>query len=62
MKVEVDTLAVATRLLADPKSVLTPVGGFVGNSSLDELPQCWCILKGDMSFLGLALRHLLKKI
>jgi O-antigen biosynthesis protein WbqP len=47
-----DTPAVATHLLADPKSVLTPVGDFLRKSSLDELPQLWCILKGDMSFVG----------
>ena len=49
---KVDTPAVATHLLADPKSVLTPVGDFLRKSSLDELPQLWCILKGDMSFVG----------
>jgi O-antigen biosynthesis protein WbqP len=49
---KVDTPVVATHLLADPKSVLTPVGDFLRKSSLDELPQLWCILKGDMSFVG----------
>jgi len=49
---QVDTPAVATHLLADPKSVLTPIGDFLRKSSLDELPQLWCILKGDMSFVG----------
>ena len=49
---KVDTPAVATHLLQDPKSVLTPVGDFLRKSSLDELPQLWCILKGDMSFVG----------
>jgi O-antigen biosynthesis protein WbqP len=48
----VDTPAVATHLLADPKSVLTPIGNFLRKSSLDELPQLWSILKGDMSFVG----------
>jgi len=48
----VDTAVVATHLLVDPKSVLTPVGDFLRKSSLDELPQLWCILKGDMSFVG----------
>ena len=48
----VDTPVVATHLLADPKSLLTPVGDFLRKSSLDELPQLWCILKGDMSFVG----------
>ncbi len=47
-----DTPAVATHLLPDPKSALTPIGGFLRKSSLDELPQLWCILKGDMSFVG----------
>jgi O-antigen biosynthesis protein WbqP len=46
------TPAVATHLLPDPKSVLTPIGDFLRKSSLDELPQLWCILKGDMSFVG----------
>jgi O-antigen biosynthesis protein WbqP len=49
---KVDTPAVATHLLKDPKSALTPVGDFLRKSSLDELPQLWCILKGDMSFVG----------
>ena len=49
---KVDTPAVATHLLTDPKSVLTPVGDFLRKSSLDELPQLWCIFKGDMSFVG----------
>lgn len=49
---KIDTPAVATHLLQDPKSVLTPVGDFLRKSSLDELPQLWCILKGDMSFVG----------
>lgn len=48
----VDTPAVATHLLQDPKSALTPVGDFLRKSSLDELPQLWSVLKGDMSFVG----------
>jgi O-antigen biosynthesis protein WbqP len=49
---KVDTPEVATHLLVDPKNVLTPVGDFLRKSSLDELPQLWCIFKGDMSFVG----------
>lgn len=48
----VGTPVVATHLLSDPKSCLTPVGSFLRKSSLDELPQLWSIFKGDMSFVG----------
>ncbi len=48
----VDTPAVATHLLRDPDQWLTPIGSFLRKSSLDELPQLWCILNGDMSFVG----------
>lgn len=48
----VDTPAVATHLLKDPDIYLTPVGKFIRKTSLDELPQLWSILKGDMSFVG----------
>ena len=49
---KVETPAVATHLLVDPGIVLTPVGDFLRKNSLDELPQLWCILKGEMSFVG----------
>lgn len=48
----VGTPAVATHLLADPDAYLTPIGSFLRKSSLDELPQLWSILAGDMSFVG----------
>jgi O-antigen biosynthesis protein WbqP len=48
----VDTPAVATHLLSDPQSFLTPIGSFLRKSSVDELPQIWSILTGEMSFVG----------
>ena len=47
-----DTPAVATHLMRDAETFLTPIGGFLRRYSLDEMPQLFSILKGDMSFVG----------
>ncbi len=48
----VDTPAIATHLMADPDRFLTPIGKLLRRTSIDELPQLWTILKGDMTIVG----------
>ena len=48
----IGTPAVATHLLTDGSAHLTPIGGFLRRTSLDELPQLWCILTGTMGTVG----------
>ena len=48
----IGTPSVASNLLDEPRSHLTPIGELLRKTSLDELPQLWSILKNDMSFVG----------
>ncbi len=48
----VGTPQLATHLLSDPARYVTPIGGFLRKSSLDELPQLFCVLSGDLSLVG----------
>ena len=49
---QVNTPALATHLMSDPEAFLSPVGGFLRRTSLDELPQLFSVINGDMTFIG----------
>lgn len=49
---QIDTPAVATHLLLEPSRWLTPIGSFLRKTSLDEIPQLWCLLTGEMTLVG----------
>ena len=49
---QVDTPTMATHLMTNPNAFLSPIGVFLRRLSLDELPQLFSVLKGDMSFVG----------
>ena len=49
---KVNAPVIATHLIKNPDELLTPIGAFLRSSSLDELPQLWCVLIGEMSFVG----------
>ena len=48
----IETPSLASHLLDDPETYLSPIGSFLRSTSLDELPQIISVLKGDMSFVG----------